>query len=247
MKNQFIIPTNVIINADDFGMNVKRNQAITNCFQKGLINSTSIMINMPSFKEAIVLAKDYNFQDNIGLHVCITEGKPLTDLSKTPFVDNKNLFIKDQVYKPTLFLSKSVRTLLKKEIIAQLETLKKSGIDPTHINTHHDIHELPWLLPIFLSISKKYQIKLRVSQIWIDGKNYLKPLYRKMVNGIYKYYNLDFSDYFVTVKVYKRDELINEKFEKIEIMVHPDLDDNGRITDSLDSGDFEKRIIKLFN
>ena len=204
MKYQFRIPTNVIINADDFGLNFKRNQAITKCFQKGLINSTSIMPNMPSFKEAIILAKEYNFQENIGLHACITEGKSLTDLSKTPFVDKEGFFIKKEVYKPTLFLSKSIRTLLKEEVVAQLETLKKSEIKPTHINTHHDIHELPWLLPIFLSISKKHKIKLRVSKIWSDGKNSLKPLYRKLVNGVYKYHNLNFTDYFETLEIYKK-------------------------------------------
>lgn len=248
MKNQLIIPTNVIINADDFGLNIKRNQAITKCFQKGLINSTSIMPNMPLFKEAIISAKDYNFQENIGLHACITEGKSLTDLSKTPFVDKEGFFIKRQVYKPTLFLSKSVRNLFEKEVVAQLEALKKSGIKPTHINTHHDIHELPWLLPIFLSISKKHQIKLRVSQIWIDGKNSLKPLYRKLVNGVYKYYNLNYTDYFETLDIYKKKRLQKTDPYKItEIMVHPDLDRSGRITDSLESGNLEKDILILFD
>ena len=30
-------------------------------------------------------------------------------------------------------------------------------------------------------------------------------------------------------------------------MVHPDLHRNGKITDSIDSGDLEKIILKLFN
>lgn len=235
-----MIPSNVIINADDFGLNTKRNQAITKCFQKGLINSTSIMSNMPSFKEAIVLAKDYNFQENIGLHACFTEGKALTDLSETPFVDKDGFFIKKQIYKSTLFLSKTVRNQLKIEIETQLEALKKSGIKPTHINTHHDIHELPWLMPIFLEISKKHHIKLRISQTWKNGNNFTKPLYRKMVNAIYKYNNLNFSDYFEVLQTITNKHLQTPK--KTEIMVHPDIDEFGNIIDSFNGLDLGKNI-----
>jgi predicted glycoside hydrolase/deacetylase ChbG (UPF0249 family) len=243
-----MIPPNLIINADDFGLNTQRNLAIMKCFQKGLINSTSLMPNMPAFKEAVLLANDYNFKENIGLHACFTEGKSLTDLSKTPLVDKEGFFIKMQVYRPMVFISKSVRVYFKREVEAQLEALNKFEINPTHINTHHDIHELPWLLPIFLSVAKKHHIKLRVSQMWVNGKNPLKPLYRKVVNQIYKYYNLNFTDYFETLKVYEKEKSKKRNQTKItEIMVHPDLNGKGEIIDSLDPGDFKKNIMNILN
>jgi len=240
-----MIPSNIIINADDFGMNTKRNIAITKCFQKKIINSTSIMPNMPGFKEAVLLAEENNFKEKLGLHASITEGQPLTDLSKTSLVDKEGFFISKKVYKPTVFFSKFVRDKVKNEIEAQLNVLYQFEIKPTHINTHFDIHDLPWLLPIFFSVAKTHNIKLRIC-VRRNGINPLKPFYFKMVNQIFKYHNLDFSNYFVTLEVYERDKLKKQKYKRIEIMVHPDLDSDGKITDSLDSGDLEKRILMLF-
>ena len=241
-----MIPSNVIINADDFGMNTNRNIAISKCFQKKLINSTSIMPNMPGFEEAVLLAKKYNFINQLGLHASITEGKPLTDLSKTTLIDEKGFFIPEKVYKPTVFFSRLVRNKVKKEVEAQLDLVYQFGIQPTHINTHYDIHDRPWLLPIFFSIAKEHNIKLRVC-VRKNGINPLKPFYFYKVNQILKSHNLDFSDYFVTVEDYKKDKLIKQKDKRIEIMVHPDLGGDDQITDSLDSGNLEKRLIELFN
>ena len=46
----------VIVNADDFGMNHNVNLAIDYCFKKNIISSTTIMANMPGFDEAVKLA-----------------------------------------------------------------------------------------------------------------------------------------------------------------------------------------------
>ena len=37
----------MVINADDFGYSESVNKAISDCFEKGLINRTTIMVNMP--------------------------------------------------------------------------------------------------------------------------------------------------------------------------------------------------------
>lgn len=243
-----MIPSNVIINADDFGLNSTTNQAITKCFQKSLINSTSIMPNMSAFKEAILLAKSNDFGRNIGLHACLTEGKPLTDLSKTLLVNNKGFFIKKNIYNPRFFLSRSIRDHIEKEINAQLEELYINKLLPTHINSHHTIHELPWLLPIFVTIAKKNNIKLRVSQIWLNGNNPLKLLYRKIVNKVYNFYNIGFTDSFEVLEVYKQTKLKKENQNKlIEIMVHPDLNEKDEIVDSFDNIDLEKSILNLLD
>jgi len=243
-----MLPSNVIINADDFGLNTQKNLAITKCFQKGLINSTSVMPNMPAFKEAILLAKSNHFGSNIGLHACLTEGKPLTDLSKTSLVNKEGFFIKKNIYNPRVFLSRSIRDHIEKEINAQLEELYITKLLPTHINSHHMIHELPWLLPIFLTIANKHNIKIRVSQIWVNGNNPLKLLYRKIVNKVYKYYRISFTDSFEVLEVYKNTKLKKGNQNKLtEIMVHPDLNEKGEIVDSIDSIDLEKSILNLLN
>ena len=76
---------NIVVNADDFGMSRQTNEAILQAFEKGLISSTTIMANMPAFEEACQLARQHHLQRRIGLHLNVTEGKPLTaDIADCP-------------------------------------------------------------------------------------------------------------------------------------------------------------------
>ena len=242
-----MIPFNIIINADDFGASPKRNFAIQECFRKEIINSTSIMPNMPAFLEAVTLAENQGFKSRIGLHACITEGKPLTDLSGTSLVNKYGFFQKKLIYKPTRFYSRSLRYRIRREIEAQLNELYKFEINPTHINSHHCVHELPWLLPIFIFVAKKHKIKLRVSQTWMDGKNFLKPVYRIIVNKVYRHYDLNFTDYFETLEIFVENKSEIKNSNKLtEIMVHPTMDINNKITDDIDKSNLEERILRIF-
>ena len=58
-----------IINADDFGRTDTVNIAIVEGFKNGCLNSTTIMVNMPYFEEAVHLADMYNFKNKVGLQL----------------------------------------------------------------------------------------------------------------------------------------------------------------------------------
>ena len=239
------IPSSLIINADDFGFSTSKNAAIAECFFKGLINSTSVMTNMNSFEEAIKVSKENGFEDKIGLHVCLTEGKPLTDLSKTGLINNDGSFKKKEILNPVTFFSFKLRMMVKKEIEAQLKALCSKGIIPTHINSHHHIHTLPWLAPIFLKVAKKFNIKIRIAQTWNENKNVLVPLYRNMLNQIYKTKRINFTDRFETIKSYMPLIQPVEKICLTEIMVHPDLNDKKEIYDCFDDNFLENELCKM--
>lgn len=229
------IPANVIVNADDFGANNKKNFAITQCFITGLINSASIITNMDGLQEAIELSRKNGFEDKIGLHVNLAEGKPLTNLSSTRLIDKDGFFIKNLVDKKFIYLSRKEKQLIAHEIESQLNVLLSYGIKPTHINSHYHVHTLPWLAQIFIKISKKYKIKLRLAQTWNENNNFLVPLYRAILNRVYSLNKINFSDKFETCLSYKSSEerLLKKKYV-IEIMVHPDLNSKDELYDSYD-------------
>ena len=245
MTTKKTIPHNFIINADDYGLNSRVNQAIIKSFKCGLINSASIMVNMPGFQEAITLWKKRDFKGNIGLHTCLTEGKPITNLWNTPFIDENGFFVKSQFHKPAHFLKLTNRKKVKAEIIAQIEKLLIEDVHPNHINSHHTIHELPWLLPIFLSISRKYNVKIRICQTWSSGNNFIKSTYRFLANIVYKTYGSNFTNYFEIIKT--STNRIQSENRNIEIMVHPDLNEEGKIIDSYDGLNLEERIPEMLN
>ena len=69
----------IIVNADDFGWDENRTHAILQAYKLGLIHTTTAMVNMPWFFRAIEMAKGTGLIEHVGLHLCLTEGYPLTD------------------------------------------------------------------------------------------------------------------------------------------------------------------------
>ena len=241
------IPNNIIVNADDFGINSKINKAIVQCFNLGIINSTSIMTNISGFEEAIYLSRVNGFQNNIGLHANLTEGKSITELSKTKFVNSNGIFLRKHVDKFYVGTSYKVRKLIKAEIEAQLHILYDNNITPTHINSHHHIHTLPWLAGLFIEIAEKFKIKIRIAQTSNKNSNILIPVYRNILNRIYKKKKLNFTEYFETLdSCSKALEKAKKDQSLVEIMVHPDLNAQNDIFDSYDRKILKKEIEKLF-
>src|SRR4051812_20282926 len=177
----------LIINADDFGGDSDINAAIVSCFKKKLINSTTIMVNKEGFEEAVRLASVHGLKNNIGLHVNLTEGKTLTDLSGTGLTDhNGNLIMGGKVFsKPGMLISSSTRSKIKTEIKAQYNKLIKSGICPTHIDSHQHVHTFPLLAPIFIEFAKEHNQKLRLVAIK-KRKNIFMTVFNVLLNAHYK-------------------------------------------------------------
>lgn len=216
----------LIINADDFGATREINSAIVTCFKSDIINSTTIMVNMPYFNEAVELAFQNNFSNKIGIHINLTAGKPVTNLNETGLVDEHGYFVKKNLDTPTIFFSAVLRRKIKQEIFAQYEKLCDANIKPTHIDSHHHIHHLPWLAPLFIKLAKEKNQKLRVCMI--EGRlNFFKTIYRLGLNTRLKMGNLNFTDTFGTASYIKeylnKNKNINKTFE---IMVHPDIREN---------------------
>jgi len=240
------IPFNLIINADDFGASPAKNAAISRCFALGIINSTSMMTNMGAFREAIQLSRENQFQDKIGLHANLTEGKPFTDMSKTKLVNSEGFFMSEMSDKKFVYLSGEEKKKVRAEIEAQLNELYLNDITPTHINSHHHVHTLPWLAPVFLDVARKFNLKIRIAQTWNKNNNILVPLYRNILNAVYKRNKLNFTDRFETLDSYREAIAKTGKVQELtEIMVHPDLDPNNEICDSYDGCSLEKELSAL--
>ena len=64
----------LIVNADDFGLTEGTNYGIIDGHINGLVNSTTMMMNMPGTEHAVRLAKTYA---GVGVHLVLTAGEPL--------------------------------------------------------------------------------------------------------------------------------------------------------------------------
>ena len=154
-----------IFNAADFGMSRGVNQAIAKAYHEGVLNSTSIMINLDFVDEALELKKEMP-DLAVGLHLNLTNQYPLSNPTDIPLlVDDKGKFKHGFVNLLLLSLLHpfELRRQVELESRAQLERALKSGIKLSHIDSHSHIHHIPLIFNVVKKLAKEYDIpRIRV-------------------------------------------------------------------------------------
>jgi len=230
----------IIINADDFGYKSSVNKAIVESFNNELINSTTLMANMPGFDEAVDLAHKNNILTNTGIHLTLTEGYPLTaEIRNTDLFYHENNSDLKRHKKNLFFLTKDEKESIFKEFAAQIEKVKNAGIQITHIDTHHHIDEVWTIIQILLALLKKYEIpSMRILNNLNRSTKFYKSGYRRLVNEYLKLHKANFSDFLgnqpEAILRLKNDRSFCEN-RKLEIMVHPDFNNEGILIDRINN------------
>lgn len=152
------MPTSVVINADDFGYSPEVNRVVLEAIEKNCISSATIMANGPAVSEALSVAAQWP-QISFGIHLNLTEFSPLLsspDLKSVGLVDGEGNFIGNgfRQLRPSAKLLEACYN----ELDQQLLYLHTRGFKPSHLDSHHHIHTIPWLLPVAWRLQKKYQI-----------------------------------------------------------------------------------------
>lgn len=127
----------LIVNADDLGAGRGINRGIVEAHRSGIVTSASLMVDMPASEEAARLAVELP-RLSVGLHAV------LTDEDRAPTVDF------DDRKQCGMELQRQVRRF------AQL-----TGGSPTHLDSHHNVHRDPRLLPCFLELAAELRLPLR--------------------------------------------------------------------------------------
>jgi len=238
----------LIVNADDFGKTSQINKAVCECFEKGLINRTTVMVNMPYAKEAYEISKEHGFSDRVGLHINLTQGKPLTErISKNPYFCDENGEFNAAFYHNRLMRlhmdSESV-SQIEEEIKAQIEKYHELGFGLNHLDSHHHSHTNYPVLKAVRRLSKTYSFSsIRLSRNLYKGGNPLNRIYKKFYNHAVSRCTKNVTDYFgsyTDVMNYfsEAGNFSEQRFldfvskYSIEIMVHPDYDEDGGLMDT---------------
>jgi len=150
----------LIINADDFGLTGGVNSAISECAERGVLRSATIMANGPAFEDAVGIGKR-TANLGIGIHFVLTGLRPLSQPDAIPQLTGRNGSLPSGPWEllRVLLTRKGVREEIKKELSAQTEKVFDSGITPTHFDTHKHVHTIPVVLDVLLEIARRYSIK----------------------------------------------------------------------------------------
>lgn len=240
------IPANIIANADDLGYNVAVNKAILYCYEQGYINSTSLMSSTPYFEETVSLIHKNPIITNIGIHVNLAEGPPLTDFREN-YLDHAGNWDIQKTNRLLNPLDKAAKNAFLKEINAQIERALEAKISIVHLDSHLHLHTLPCFYKLFLAAAKQYKLKIRLAQTYNEG-SHLKFYYRKYINNIFRNAGCNYSDRFETVDKFLRgNNTLSNKNITTEVMLHPWFDANGMLTDHYDRDTLAKWIDFLNN
>lgn len=196
----------VIVNGDDFGYSIGQNLGIVECFKNGIMTSTSLMVNMDGFDNAIELMKK-NEELKVGLHLVMTVGNPIAKGLKT-IVNNEGSFDRD-IEK----IENGDINEIRKEYKAQLNKFLDTGFKPTHIDFHYAVTDKQYR--VAMELAKSINVPIRAMD---------KGWEKELANNNIKYsknFITDFYDDGVSIE-----NLINifEKYKKLdffELMSHP--------------------------
>lgn len=225
----------VIINADDFGLDDRCNQATILCFKRGLCSSTTLMPNMPGFVEACQLTHENNLLNHVGIHIVLTEGIPLTDKIRIlhKFCNKDGIFHLNRDI-PTFFLSSSEKRILADEIRIQIKRCRDFGINITHMDSHHHIHTEWAISEVVISVARELYIPfIRISRNCGANINFIKKIYKHVFNKRLTLLNLARTNLFGSLIDYEyflsdKNQSINNSFE---IMIHPCINDEQSLMD----------------
>ena len=158
----------LIVNADDFGWSEAVTSGILRAHREGLLTSTTLMANLPGAAEALERARREAPGLGIGLHLNLTEGRPLTGDSAASLTDPQGRFIGALITVVRLVrTSEAARRAAESEWEAQIAWARDRDLRPTHLDGHKHVHLAPALLPIAISLARKYGIPaIRTTAEW---------------------------------------------------------------------------------
>lgn len=152
----------VIINADDFGLSDSINQSIITAYERGGLTSTTLLVRREATDAAVELAKAHpNLR--VGLHLDLDrffcfERNGHFGIS----VDDIDRAVYDYVVKHQL-------SDVRREIASQIETIFRFGLQPTHLDGHHNIHLMPHILSEVVALMRDFALnRIRFSRKFYD-------------------------------------------------------------------------------
>ncbi len=221
---------NILIIADDLGLDPAVNGGIFFAFKNGLIGGASLMANGEAFDDAVRGLKDLP-SVNIGIHLVLVEEKPLTQIRLPK--NHEVFFIR---YILGLINLKDVR----KEIEAQIDKCLAAGIKPAFINSHQHLHLLPGIMKIVMELAKKHKIyQIRIVNEPLRGRGgsfrkiqsiflkFLSFLAKKQIKKAGLKYNDFFVGFINAGNLGKDDVFLAEKLQNkypdkiVELGCHP--------------------------
>ncbi len=144
-----MIGTQLIVNADDFGMSIGITDGICLAHRYGLVTSTSMMVNLPAADYALCRLDEVP-KLGVGIHLNVCQGRPILPREQVrTLVDGDGNFHSPAAMERKLTLFGVDASELESEFRAQIQWLKRGFGGPTHADSHQHMHLYPGAVRAF--------------------------------------------------------------------------------------------------
>jgi hypothetical protein len=205
----------LIVNADDFGLSKGQNYGIIEACRRGVVSSTTALINGEAVEHAAQLNRDVP-ELGVGMHFVLTLGMPLSPMPGLTRDGQLGKWIWEMAEQGALPLEEITR-----ELDCQFNRfVDVFGREPTHIDSHHHVHMIPAIFPIVAEFAQRKGVAIRVDRE-VPG---VPDCAVKSTDGFSSAFYGDEIDEALFLKVLDESAARGEK--SVEVMAHPAFVDN---------------------
>jgi predicted glycoside hydrolase/deacetylase ChbG (UPF0249 family) len=144
------------INADDLGLTPAVSEGICEACERGILTTTTAMVCSDGALDVLAVYAP-RLPGRIGLHLQLTDGVPRSARADVP-----SLVGMDGRFPRYLDgLGDLDPREVEREWEAQLATLRALGVEPTHVDSHHHVHQVPVAFEAYAGLAKRHGLPAR--------------------------------------------------------------------------------------
>lgn len=152
----------LIVTADDFGMSLEVNEAVEEAHRNGVLTCASLVVAGDAAEDAIRRAKRMPGL-GVGLHLAIFGARASATGRSIVAPDGANLGYSPVLAGSAIMVTPAGRKAARREIAAQFEAYRRTGLELGHLDGHWHCHQHPVVLAQALELGVPLGLKaLRV-------------------------------------------------------------------------------------
>ena len=145
----------LIVTADDFGITNGVTKGIIEAISSGIVSRTSAMVC--TGQDICLQDLPHELFGRIGLHLQLTDGIPISKAGLVPSLITSDGSFPDHW--------RHLNDPNPREILIewenQLGRLRSYGIEPDHVDTHHNVHRFPKIFKAYCAFAKEHRLSTR--------------------------------------------------------------------------------------
>ncbi|WP_300157421.1 carbohydrate deacetylase [Solidesulfovibrio sp.] len=146
----------LFINADDFALTEGISLGITQAMAAGVVGGTTAMVCAAGGVSRLARLGGA-LSGRVGLHLQLTGGAPCLPPDVVPSLVGPDGRFPRKKIDVAAVSADEVRW----EWRAQLARFRESGLEPSHLDSHHHIHKRPDVFPVFLELARELGVPAR--------------------------------------------------------------------------------------